>query len=327
MADQHYCQSQADPGPRPVVGIGACLVGKPVRYNGSNKRGNAVIEAMAEAMDLKPFCPEVAIGLGVPREPIRIVATPAGPRARDSATQQQDYTQPLRDFADRVAGEQPLSGYILVKGSPSCGYQRVKLYNEKGNSLPSDGVGIFARQLMRANPLLPVEEDGRLHDVGLRERFIRRVFAYHDWLLLNRRDRLSHHDLIQFYSRYKYLVMAHHYPTYRRIGRLLARGDCDIQRLANKLIALIMWALGQHLKRGAYANALSHVKGYLKRDIDASERQLLDGVIEDYRCGRVPLVVPVRMLKHYFALYPNRYIDQQAFLYSYPHELGVRNQI
>lgn len=313
--------------PQPVIGIGACLMGKPVRFNGSHKRGNQALEAMAEVMALRPFCPEVAIGLGVPREPIRIVASSAGPRAMDSETQTVDYTEPLREFADQISAQQPLSGYIFVKGSPSCGYQRVKQYNSKGNNLPSEAVGVFARRMMRRNPLLPVEEDGRLHDAELRERFIRRVYAYHDWQHTTHNREISMHRLIGFYSRYKYLVMAHHYPTYKRIGRLLARGDNNIQRLANKVIALIMWALGRPQRRGAYANALSHVKGYLKRDINAGERQLLDGVIEDYRRGNVPLVVPVRMLKHYFALFPNRYIDQQAFLCSYPDALGVRNHM
>lgn len=314
-------------GKTPVIGIGACLVGRPVRYNGSHKRGSGVLEKLAQVTELKPFCPEVAIGLGVPREPIRIVASAAGLRAVDSASQQKDYTMALQAFADRVAADPALSGYIFVKGSPSCGYQRVKLYNPRGNPLPSEGVGIFARRLMRGHPLLPVEEDGRLNDVQLREQFIRKVYAYHDWQLLNSRGPITHHSLVRFYSRYKYLVMAHHYPTYKRIGRLLATGDSHIRRLANKVIALVMWALGQRARRGAYANALSHVKGYLKRTINATERQLLDHVIEDYRCGKVPLVVPVRMLKHYFALFPNEYIEQQALLFSYPDELGVRNQI
>lgn len=309
---------------KPRVGVGACLVGKPVRYNGSHKRGNSTLAAMASAMELCPFCPEVSIGLGVPREPIRIVATASGRRAKDSETQTLDYTQQLEDYADQVARDTTLAGYIFVKGSPSCGYQRVKVYNEKGNCLPSDGVGVFARRLMRQRPLLPVEEEGRLNDTPLRERFIRRVFAFHDWQQCCVEEPLSHHRLITFYSRYKYLVMAHHYPTYQRIGRLLSKPDADISRQANKLIALLMHALSFRAKRGAYANALSHVKGYLKRQINTSERQLLDGVIEDFRCGKVPLVVPVRMLEHYFTLHPNEYIGRQAFFYPYPDELGVR---
>lgn len=319
--------AEREPAERPRIGIGACLTGEPVRYNGSSKRGNDAIDAIARVMELRPFCPELAIGLGVPREPIRIVAGPGGPRAVDSATQRSDYTAPLQDYARRVAQTQVLSGYILVKGSPSCGYERVKVYDERGHNLPSDGVGVFARQLMRSLPLLPVEEDGRLNDTGLRERFIRRVYTYHDWQRLRAEQPLTMHRLIRFYSRYKYLVMAHDVPTYKRIGRLLARPDRNIERLGNKVIALVMWALGRSVRRGAYANALSHVKGYLKRRISASERQLLDTVIEDYRCGKVPLVVPVRMLKHYFALFPNEYIDQQAFLHAYPDELGVRNQM
>ena len=310
----------------PVVGIGACLVGQPVRYNGSHKRASDILAAMERVMELRPFCPELAIGLGVPREPIRIVAATDGQRAMDSATQQQDYTEPLQVYADQV-GAQSLSGYIFVKGSPSCGYQRVKLYDSRGNNLRSEGVGVFARRLMRNNPLLPVEEEGRLNDVPLRERFIRRVYAYHDWQRYCGEAPLSHHRLIEFYSRYKYLVMAHHPETYKRIGRLLAQPERNVQRQANKLIALLMYALSHPARRGAYANALSHLKGYLKRDINAAERQLLDGVIEDYRRGKVPLVVPVRMLEHYFALYPNDYVGRQAFFYPYPDELGVRNHM
>ena len=311
---------------KPVIGIGACLVGKPVRYNGSHKRASSVLTAIGNAMELRPFCPEVAIGLGVPRQPIRIVDSKSVQRAMDSETQQLDYTEPLRRFADEVSA-QPLAGYIFVKGSPSCGYERVKLYNAAGSSMRSEGVGIFARQLMRNNPLLPVEEEGRLNDTCLRERFIRRVYAYHDWQQLLSQGSLSHHRLVGFYSRYKYLVMAHHIESYQRIGRLLAKRDANVQRQANKFIALLMYALAQRAKRGAYANALSHVKGYLKRQISSGERQLLDGVIADYRSGAVPLVVPVRMLKHYFAMFPNDYIDQQAIFFSYPDELGIRNQV
>lgn len=279
-------------------------------------------------MECVSFCPEVAIGLGVPRPPIRLVASDRQTRAMDSDHQQQDYTQPLQDYADLVLAQQPmLAGYVLVKGSPSCGYARVKVYDQQGNSQASKGVGVFARQLMQQQPLLPVEEDGRLQDHGLRENFIRRVYTYHDWLCLNQQA-LTHHRLIGFYSRYKYLLMAHHVPSYQQIGKLLAAPDKENpQAQAHQLISLMMAALSRTITRKGYSNALSHIQGYLKRYISSTERVSLDQVIHQYRQGLVPLVVPVTLLNHYFKRYPDSYIGEQVFLSQYPDALGMGNTI
>ena len=314
---------------RPKVGIGGCLLGQAVRYNGGHKKAAGVLQQIQQAMELVGFCPEVAIGLGVPREPIRLVDAGSGElRAMDSAHQQQDYTQPLQHYADTVLDKHPdIAGYIGVKGSPSCGYERVKVYDGQGKNRPSRGVGVYARQLMQRDPLLPVEEDGRLHDTVLRENFIRRVYAYHDWKQHNVQT-ITHSQLIAFYSRYKYLVMAHRIENYQTIGRLLSRPNKNNpQQQARLFITLLMDALKHKATRKGYSNALFHVKGYLKRRINSEQRVSLDNVIEQYRLGVVPLVVPVTMLNHYFALYPDDYINQQVFLSPYPDVLGIRNHI
>ncbi|WP_339338984.1 DUF1722 domain-containing protein [uncultured Oceanicoccus sp.] len=302
---------------KPQVGIGACLVGHAVRYSGDAKKASHVLRKLSETMEMVALCPEVAIGLPVPREPIRIVENAEGIHVKDSESQTIDYTQPLKDFADKVTTEhQDFAGYIFVKGSPSCGYERVKRYNDAGNALANTGVGVYAQQMMDNDPLLPVEENGRLHDPILRENFVRRVYAYHEWKQLKQSvEVVTLHHLTQFYARYKYLVMAHNMTNYKTIGRLLSKPDNqNPQRQADQFIELLMSALKCSATRKGYSNALSHIKGYLKRSISSTEKVSIDEVIDQYRTGDLPLIVPVKLLNHYFNIYPNQYIGQQTLL-------------
>lgn len=313
------------------VGIGACVLGEPVRFNGFGKKRSEPVERIAASFELRPFCPEVAIGLGVPRPTIRLVATDAtsaAVRAVDSDTGLHDVSVALRASATEFLGRNPdLCGYIFVKGSPSCGMERVKRYTENGHSLASDGVGLFAATLMAANPLLPVEEDGRLHDEHLCESFVARVFTYSDWCEL-RRSELTLHALQTFYARHKYLIMSRHIASYKELGRLLAnRDNLSIDVLADQVIALIMAALQRPATRAGHTNALQHIRGYLKSDLDKSENIALNELIEQYRCGHVPLVVPLTLLRHHFSQHPDPYIEQQLFMRPYPDALRLRNHI
>ncbi len=315
---------------QPVLGIGACVYGQRVRYNGESKRAQPLMRRVDTHFELRPFCPEVAIGLGVPREPIRLVgdAEDGSVRAMDSDSQTKDYTDQLESHAAKVLEQNPdLCGYILVKGSPSCGWERVKRYNQDGHSVASDSRGVFAQAMHSIDPLLPLEDDGRLNDPGLRESFFCRAYAYASWksLLANG---LSKASLLEFYSEHKYLVMAHHYESYRRIGRLLADLKADrLETIADEFITLLMTALSKPASRHSHSNALMHVMGYLKRCISSEERQEMRALIEDYRQGVVPLVVPVTLLKHHFARHDVPYMARQNFLSPYPEQLQLRNQL
>ncbi|WP_205743034.1 YbgA family protein [Halioglobus maricola] len=312
--------------PLPIVGIGSCLAGNPVRYDGQTKAANGHVQRMLECFDARPFCPEMAIGLGVPRPPIQIVGEPDALRVVDVATGELDVTVPLQEFAHQVIEQTPrLSGYILVKGSPSCGFDRVKRYNNKGNVVAHDSQGMFASTLAALDPLLPLEDDGRLNDPGLRESFVTRVYVYHQWHKLCA-DGLSASSLIAFYSRYKYLVMAHHVPSYKSLGKLLANaGKENIDALATEFIASLMTALSMRTSRRSHANVLFHLAGYLRKHIAPAERQRLSALIDQYRLSAIPLIVPITLLKHHFANHPNEYIAQQVFLNPYPDELQIRN--
>jgi uncharacterized protein YbgA (DUF1722 family)/uncharacterized protein YbbK (DUF523 family) len=318
--------STADLAEKPLMGIGACLAGQAVRYNGQTKSPNQHVRALGEHFLLRPFCPEAGIGMGVPRPPIHLVGTADRVRALDVDSHSNDFTDQLAAYAQKVLESSPdLCGYILVKGSPSCGYDRVKRYAESGYSVASDQQGVFAGALGRADPLLPCEDDGRLNDPSLRESFVTRAFTYHAWKAL-RREPLTAGRLVDFYSRYKYLAMAHHVPSYKALGQLVANaGKRPLEALADEFIQLLMSALQRRATRRSHTNVLFHMAGYLKRDLSSGQRQRLSELIEQYRLGQVPLVVPVTMLRHHFADHPNSYIEQQLFMTPYPDELKLRN--
>lgn len=312
----------------PVVGIGACLIGLPVRYNGDSKRRNQHIESLKEHLTLNSFCPEIAIGMGVPRETVRLVGDIANTRLMDSATQSKDYTEPMQAYAASVFQNNPdMAGYILVKGSPSCGYERVKRYNEKGNPQASDAMGIFAAALKNHDPLLPMEEDGRLNDHSLRENFVARVYTYHKWKQAVASG-LSHSALIEFWASHKYLVMAHSIDSYKAIGRLLSNAKtAPLGQIAADFITALMTALQSMATRRSRSNVLEHIRGYLKKQLTSTDKQELSSLITQYRDGFVPLIVPLTLLRHHFKNHQNSYIDQQTFLAPYPEKLGLRNHV
>lgn len=321
--------SASNPQPkRPIIGVGSCLVSHPVRFNGGYKRRNMYIERLKKHTDLVPICPEMGIGLGVPRETIRLVNIDGELRARDSDTQTKDYTDKLQHYADEQIERFPnLGGYIFVKGSPSCGFERVPKYNEKGNGIGNEASGIYAQRLIDQHPLLPVEEDGRLYDHGLRESFISRVYLYHEWQQLNANG-LTFQALTKFYSRYKYLVMAHSVPIYKEIGPLLANGKKQpLDELAHRVITLMTTALKKVATRRSQTNVLQHLQGYLKNKLSREEKQSLRALIDQYREGIVPLIAPMTLLQHHFTHSPDKYIESQAFMHPYPDDLALRSHL
>lgn len=310
------------------IGISACLLGAPVRFNGGHRQSQLCSEVLARHFEFVAVCPEVAIGLGTPRETIRLVGDPAAPRARGSRSSALDVTDALDAYGRRVAAELPdICGYILMQKSPSCGMQRVKVYQDNGYPADGGASGIFAAALMRARPELPVEEDGRLNDPILRENFLTRVFAYAEWRRLLDAG-LTRGALIGYHSRYKYQLMANSPEHYRRLGRLLADlAGRDLAELAHGYFAELMQGLRVSATRGTHSNVLQHLAGYLKKALSREERHEMQQLIEQYRRGVVPLVVPLTLLKHHFRRHPDEYVASQAYLQPHPEDLSLRNAI
>lgn len=221
-----------------------------------------------------------------------------------------------------------LCGYIFMQKSPSCGLERVKVYQDNGMPIDGGGRGIYAQAFCARHPNLPVEEDGRLNDPVLRENFLTRVFVYATWQQLLA-EGLTRHRLLEFHSRYKYLLMAHSPVHYKSLGNLLGSmpKDVDLDTLAAGYFSELMTALSKCATRGTHTNVLQHISGYLKQAISAEDKQEVQTLIGQYRQGIVPLVVPLTLLKHHFRQHPDRYIAQQAYLQPHPENLSLRNAI
>ncbi|AQY64239.1 YbgA family protein [Pseudomonas veronii] len=317
------------PSFKPKIGISACLLGENVRFNGGHKQSQLCSEVLAAYFDFVPLCPEVAIGLGIPRETIRLVGDAASPQAVGSVHRELNVTAPLGEYGEKMAAEHSdLCGYIFMQKSPSCGLERVKVYRENGAPVDGGGRGIYAQAFCARHPNLPAEEDGRLNDPVLRENFLTRVFVYASWQQLLG-EGLSRHRLLAFHARYKYLLMAHSPAHYKSLGNLLggmAKGE-DLDALGSCYFSALMSGLKKCATRGTHTNVLQHISGYLKQAISADDKQEMQTVIGQYHQGIVPLVVPLTLLKHHFRLHPDRYIAQQAYLQPHPENLSLRNAI
>lgn len=310
------------------LGVSQCLLGDQVRYDGGHKRNRFLTDTFSQYVEFRPVCPEVAIGLGIPRKPIRLVATDGTTRVRGIDNPELDVTDALSTHAEQMAPQlTDICGYVFMQNSPSCGVFGMKRYGVNGFPLDSNGRGAYAKRLMELMPLLPVEEAGRLNDAGLRDNFIARVFAYHDWKTQVEPDPTAK-KLIDFYSRYKYQVMAHHVPSYFAIGKYLSNlASRDISVSCTEFFTLFMTALSHHAGRKGNANAMMHLRGYLKLLLKPYEKQELSQLIDSYRNGLVPLVVPLTLLKHHLGKLDNPYLKSQTFWSPHPENLGLRNHI
>ncbi|MCS4285946.1 uncharacterized protein YbgA (DUF1722 family)/uncharacterized protein YbbK (DUF523 family) [Pseudomonas sp. BIGb0278] len=314
---------------KPRIGISACLLGENVRYNGGHKASELCLSAFEAHFDWVPLCPEVAIGLGIPRDPIRLVGDPQQPEVVATRNPGANYSAPLRAYGEQMADEiGDVCGYIFMQKSPSCGLERVKVYQDNGHPALKGGRGAYADAFCARRPDLPVEEEGRLHDPVLRENFISRVYAYADWQQQLAAG-LSRGALVSFHSRYKYLLMANNPKAYRELGRMLGsmRKDADPQQIGAQYFSLLMQALRRPANRGTHCNVLLHLSGYLRDALDQGDRAELQQVIGQYQQGIVPLVVPMTLLKHHLRVHPDPYLSQQAYLQPHPESLGLRNAV
>ena len=304
------------------VGVSACLLGQPVRYDGGHKADPFIIETLGRYFCWVPVCPEMEIGLGTPREPMRLEGDVSAP-SLIATVSGHDHTVRMQRFAaQRVPqlAELGLHGYILKKNSPSCGMQGVRVYGASGRPRRS-GRGLFARALMARWPLLPVEEEGRLQDSGLREHFIERVYAYHRWCGFLASSPAPR-DVVQFHTRNKLSLMAHSRSHYQTLGRMVARcGEGLDEDFLGAYGDLFMAGLKVRATRKKHANVLSHVQEYLKQHLSKPEKAALTTCIDDYRQGLVPLTAPLDLLRDQFRRYPSPYVEAQTYLNPYPDDL------
>lgn len=315
-------------GNKPKLGISACLMGVEVRFNGGHKESHLCTRALNEYFDFIPLCPEVAIGMGVPREPIRLVGDPDRPEAVGTVNGALNVTRQLAEYGAHMATEVgDICGYIFMQKSPSCGLERVKVYRENGAPVVGGGRGIYARAFCERHPDLPVEEDGRLNDAVLRENFVTRVFAYAAWQDLLKAG-VTRRALTEFHSRYKYQLMANDPVQYKVLGNMLGcMGRSDPNEIAPHYFSELMAALKKCATRRTHTNVLQHLSGYLKETISAQDKQEIQELIDQYHQGIVPLIVPLTLLKHHFRQHPDPYVALQVYMQPHPENLSLRNAI
>jgi len=308
------------------LGISACLLGENVRYDGGHKLDRFLTDTIGQYVKYVPVCPEVECGLGVPRESMHLEGDPDSPRLVTTHTKQ-DMTDRVVQWARKRVVElekDNLCGFIFKSDSPSSGMERVKVYNEKGMPVKR-GVEMFARIFMEHFLLLPVEDEGRLHDPNLRENFIERIFALKRWReILSKKE--SRGNVVDFHTRHKLLILSHSPKHYQVMGKLVARAkDLPLKELYQQYQAILMESLELKTTPKKNANVLMHMMGYFKERLPADEKQELLEVIENYRKGYIPLTVPITLINHYVRKYEQPYLKKQVYLNPHPLELQLRN--
>lgn len=308
------------------LGVSSCLLGERVRYDGGDKRDRFLTDTLGAYVDWVLVCPEVESGLSVPREAMHLVGDVEGPRLVTIRTGV-DHTSRMRKWAKKKVtslAAEDLCGFVFKSRSPSSGMRGVKIYSPEGIPI-STGSGIFAKAFQDRFPLLPVEDEGRLHDPGLRENFIERVFVYKRWQEFMASDRTIG-GLVSFHTSHKLLVMAHSPKHYSALGKLVADPkQCKREELFERYCATLMESLQLLATVRKNTNVLQHMAGYFKQQFSPDEKKELQDVIANYHQELVPLIVPITLLQHYVRKYNAGYLKQHAYLNPHPLELMLRN--
>ncbi len=307
---------------KPQIGVSACLMGHQVRFDGGHKRSHFVLDQCSEYFGLHPVCPEAELGLGIPRPTIQLRQYEAEVRLVYSKQPDNDLTDKMQAFSsNRVRDLSKLHGFIFKKDSPSCGVERVPVFSDRTGMRERNGTGIFAAEFMKQYPHVPVEEEGRLNDIKLRENFLERVYAYYRWTEIDS----TNNPLTafrEFHRDYKLILMAKNTQAYQRLGRLVASVNREnLYEIRQKYIELFMQVMTKIATRGQHVNVLMHIMGYLKDKLSSKDKAELLEWFEIYRDEQVSRVTPLALLRHHLNNYPHGYIEKQYYFSPCPETL------
>lgn len=295
---------------------------------GGHKKDKFLVDELGDYFEFIPFCPETEV-FGTPREPIRLVLENGNVHVK-RVKGGVDVTKRLQEVSSSMAWgiqKDELCGFVLKSKSPTCGLERVKVYEPDGMPLESDGVGLFAKELQKRFPLLPIEEEGRLGDAWLKENFLMQIFAYKDLFDFLAKNP-SFDDLVKFHTSYKYLIYSKSHIFYKKLGKIVANHE------KKELGVVLKEYKGQFLEaisqKGTIANTyniLVHIYGYFKNLIDKEEKKELLQTLEEFKSGTIPLIAVIKVLQLYATRFNEGYILNQKFLSPYPKELSLRSSI
>lgn len=304
-----------------------------MRYDGGHKADRFLLDILAAHVEFVPVCPELEVGMGLPRESVHLLSSKDGVNAGGERVRLvgvrsgEDWTERMTAWSSRKMTDLQdagLCGFVLKKDSPSCGLMRVRVHHPT-RAVARTGRGLFAETLSSTFSTLPLEEEGRLHDARLRENFIERVFAF-------RRVRAFFGKswtvgaLVAFHTGHKLQLLAHSRVGYDALGRLVA----DAKKLPRAQLAIryqttFMAALSKIATPGRNADVMLHMLGHFKHSLAPGDRQELLQLISDYRAAIVPLIVPLTLFRHHVRVHGVDYLEGQTYLEPSPRELALRN--
>ena len=307
---------------KPRIGISACLLGRKVRHNGGDKRNDWLVDQLGRFVEWVPFCPELEMGLGVPRPTMRLKGKLKDPQLIVKGTEQ-NLTLLARSTAERLLSEDlKLDSFIFKKGSPSCGLEHVKIYG-KNDSPSSSAIGFFAAVFKEKYPSLPVIEEGRLSDPRQRERYLVKLFAF---VRLRRLPR-EVASLQNYHKNQRFILMAHAPGHCRKLGAIAANSEnIGVNELFSNYQSLFLDVINTSPSCNHWINVLLHMLGFFKNEISGGEKQQILRTFDDYRCGALPLIAVMTLMHHLAEKYSNRYLLDQAVFEPYPKGLLVMDR-
>ena len=313
----------------PNIGISSCLLGHKVRYDGGHKNNKFIADTLENFFTFDSFCHEVGSGMGIPRPPIQL-------KNINDKISLVDKNFPDIELQDKISNyylsisnniEHNLNGYILKSKSPSCGMERVPLYNENPNCTPNySGVGIFAKDLIKNNPDIPIEEEGRLNDAKIRENFLERVYAHFRFQCIKENMKIA--QLLEFHASYKFSIMARGSQYTSILGKIAASATtANIHDIKELYLIEFMKVMKIKATRNKHINSMQHIMGYFKNELDSDSKHELLNVFDSYKNNEVPLSTPMALLNLFQRKYKNPYIAKQYYLNPYPQALALRANI
>jgi len=310
------------------VGISSCLLGNKVRYDGQHKLNRYLRDQLGNYVEWLPVCPEVECGLPTPRESMHLEGSMDEPHLVTTKTEI-DHTDKMQSWIKQKIADlatEDLCGFVFKTKSPSSGMRGITVFKGKGKPLGT-GPGLFASAFMKAFPHIPVEDEGRLNDNGLRENFIEHLFVMHRWRNFMQSGK-GYKDFIDFHTRHKYILMAHSNKHLKLMGKLVAEGKRKKPEiLMHEYMLLLMEAMKLKATVNKNTNVLQHLMGYFKEHLTSDEKAELSGVIKEYHQELVPLIVPIVLIQHYVRKYDQEYLRDQYYLFPHPRELKLRNHV
>lgn len=310
------------------IGVSSCLLGDQCRYDGSGSKDAFITNELKKYFELIGYCPEEPV-FGTPRDTIRLVEVNNEVRVhigRNGEDVTDKLTISSQSFAKKAKVDE-LCGFILKSKSPTCGMERVKVYQETNAPSEKKGIGFFAKELKKIYPYLPMEEEGRLNDPWLKENFLMQVFAYSDLQSFLKKE-LQYKDLVQFHTNYKYLIFAKSEKSYKQLGRIVANHEKKPIDEILKIYELeFLKAISEKSTIKKTYNVLLHIVGYFKKLITKEEKEHLITACEEYKQGIIPLIAVTKLINLYVTRFDEKYLKTQKFLHPYPKELSLRSHI